>query len=219
MKRLLLTLAAGAALTAGAARASADGGTSLVVEVTDTQGAPVPDAVVFYDPETPPPPSGENSYVMDQVNKALVPHLLAIPVGSRVRFPNRDNIYHQLYSLSSAKTFEIPLYKGEPPSSILFDKVGVVRLSCNIHDWMGGIILVLPTRIFARTDAKGRAQLTGLPLEGQATFAVFHERLKGAVDATRRPVALRPGTPAAVQWNLELKPERKSTEAADYQYQ
>ena len=202
-----------------AGRAAAAPEMALPIQVTDAKGAPVPDAVVFLVPKSLEAPTAQNSYVMDQINKALIPHLLVVPVGSRVRFPNRDNIYHQLYSLSSAKTFEIPLYKGEPTSSILFDKVGVVKLGCNIHDWMDGIILVLPTAVFARTDAKGQALLTGFPAEGESVVAVFQERLKGSVDDTVRKISLKAGMNPTAQWTLDLRPERKSSLAADYQYQ
>ena len=169
--------------------------------VTDADGKPVADAVVFApDANDKIIPSTE-PYAMDQVNKEFVPHLLPILVGSKVRFPNKDDIHHEIYSFSPAKTFEQPLYKGEPAAPLLFDKPGVVKLGCNIHDWMSGIILVLPNAHFAKTGADGKAELdvpAGTELE------VFHERLKGSVDDTKK----KPEAGVA-SWTLTLKPEKK----------
>ncbi len=98
---------------------------------------------------------GDRSATLDQVDKTFVPGLLPIVVGTKVRFPNHDQIQHHVYSFSRTKTFELPLYKGEDAAPVLFDKVGVVKVGCNIHDWMSAIILVLPTPWFARTGADG----------------------------------------------------------------
>ena len=93
---------------------------------------------------------------MNQVGRTFVPHVLPVAVGTRVHFPNYDQIHHHVYSFSRTKTFELPLYRGEEAPPVLFDKPGVVKLGCNIHDWMAGIVLVLPYRHFAMTDAEGR---------------------------------------------------------------
>ncbi|WP_196767929.1 hypothetical protein, partial [Streptobacillus moniliformis] len=74
-----------------------------------------------------------------------MPHVLAITVGSEVRFPNRDKLRHQVYSFSKAKTFDLPLYSGHPAAPVRFDEIGVVELGCNIHDGMIGYIVVLDT--------------------------------------------------------------------------
>ncbi len=201
---LLLALAAGSA--AGAA---------VPVRVLDTDGKPVPEAVVFvYDvpgKKFPPPAA---PYIVDQVDKEFVPHLRPILAGGRVRFPNKDNIHHHLYSFSSAKTFELPLYKGELTNPVTFAKTGVVKLGCNIHDWMSGVILVLQNPYFAVTDAQGAARLDQPP-GGPVEVAVFHERLKGPVDATRR--ALRAGAKPPAPWTLALKPLiKKARPAVEY---
>jgi hypothetical protein len=78
-----------------------------------------------------------------------------------------------VYSFSPAKTFELPLYKGEDAPPVLFDKIGVVKIGCNIHDWMSGIILVLPTPHFAVTDRDGRFTLRDLPA-GTYTLSAWH---------------------------------------------
>jgi len=178
--------------------------------VADAEGKPVEDAVVFVYESKGPVSAPKEPLVIDQVDKEFVPHLLPVVVGSQVRFPNKDDIHHEIYSFSAAKTFEQPLYKGEPAAPLLFDKPGVVKLGCNIHDWMSGVILVLPNKYFAKTGADGNAELD-VP-EG-AELAVFHERLKGSVDDTK----LKPDGGAA-SWKLALKAAKKK-KRTEIQYQ
>jgi plastocyanin len=197
-------LCSGAGRTVWAAR--------MPVRVLDQDGQPVADAVVFVESATGTFKAPEEPYIMDQVNKEFVPHVLPIVAGGRVRFPNDDNIHHQIYSFSPAKTFELPLYRGEPAEPVDFPKVGVVKLGCNIHDWMSGIILVLPNPYFAKTGVDGTAILE-LP-EGTSPVSVFHARLKGSQEATRREVAPEPGK--TLVWKLVLRPERGKKRPAQY---
>lgn len=185
----------------------------VTAEVLDTDGKPIADAVVFaYEVKVGTFAAPSESAIMDQVRQEFAPRLLAILVGTSVRFPNQDNIHHHLYSFSDAKRFELPLYRGEPSAPIVFDKPGVVKLGCNIHDRMSGIILVLPNPYFATTDALGKARLEVPPGE-DIELAVFHERLQGPVALTRKRV---PGTegPAALSWRVKLKKARPSNRPA-----
>lgn len=169
--------------------------------VTDAAGKPVADAVVFaYEVKEAPKPPME-ALAIDQVDKEFVPHQLPVIMGTKVRFPNKDDIHHEIYSFSSAKTFDLPLYKGEPAEPVIFDKMGVVKLGCNIHDWMSGVVLILQNGYFAVTGVDGTAVLDA---PDGVEFAVFHERLKGSVDDTKRkPVK------GALAWSLKLKAEKK----------
>jgi len=181
----------------------------IIATVSDEAGKPVEDAVVFvYElPGNFHPP--KLPAIMDQIDKELVPHVLPVLVGTKVKFPNKDNIHHQLYSFSKAKEFELPLYKGKEPRPIVMDKVGVVKLGCNIHDWMLGYIFVLENPYFAATDSKGQAVLKGVP-KGKHAVAVWSERLKGSVDDTRQDVVV--GRDAVLaQFRLRLSPKKKST--------
>src|SRR5262249_23638797 len=125
------------------------GASAVSGSVTSGDGKGVADAVVFVQTPTPPPGRTRTTQVVDQIQKTFVPGLLPIVVGTSVHFPNHDQIHRHVYSFSPAKTFELPLYKGEDAPAVLFDKVGVVKIGCNIHDWMSGIILVLPSPHFA----------------------------------------------------------------------
>src|SRR5258707_13818654 len=124
----------------------------LKVTVKDHKGKGVADAVVLAVPVDPrnaqrarPQPDA-----VDQVDKEFVPFVKPIFVGSTVRFPNSDNIRHQVYSFSPVKKFELPLYAGTNAPPVVFDKPGVVVLGCNIHDWMIGYIYVSETPFFAK---------------------------------------------------------------------
>ena len=100
-----------------------------------------------------------------QKDLAFRPALLAIEVGTKVEFPNEDDTYHNIFSYSPAKRFDLGRYPPEenPPPSQIFDKPGLVTLRCDIHEHMRGLILVLETPYFTITDAKGHFRLTNLP--------------------------------------------------------
>src|SRR5689334_3709549 len=119
-----------------AALATSLSAATIVVDVRDPKAAPLGDAVVYAVPEGREAPAGARTAVIDQKNKTFVPHVLPVQAGTAVKFPNSDDIQHQVYSFSPAKTFNLPLYKGTPANPIVFDTPGVVTLGCNIHDTM-----------------------------------------------------------------------------------
>jgi plastocyanin len=139
---------------------------------------------------------------LDQINKTFVPGVLPVVVGTEVRFPNHDQIHHHVYSFSRIKSFELPLYKGQDARPVLFDKPGVVKVGCNIHDWMSAVILVLPTTHYAQTDDEGRFTLSGLPA-GNYTLAAWHELSRDKVEDTLQQVQVPSGT-ADVDFTLAL---------------
>ena len=160
---------------------------TLSGRVTTPEGKPVADAVVFVQDSGPTAAAAARSATLDQVDKTFVPGLLPIVVGTKVNFPNHDQIQHHVYSFSRTKTFELPLYKGEDSAPVLFDKVGVVKVGCNIHDWMSAIILVLPTPWFARTGADGTFTIENVP-EGTHSVVVWHELSKLKLEDTAQTV-------------------------------
>jgi plastocyanin len=177
--------------------------------VTDERGKPVEDAVVTLTAvgaSAPAPAPSKATTIMDQQDKEFVPHVLPVHVGTSVSFPNRDNIRHHVYSFSSPKKFELPLYIGTPAAPVLFDKPGAVALGCNIHDWMLAYIYVVTTPYFAKTGAEGRARLDGLA-PGTYEARVWHSRLRGDVEKTAKPVTLAPGEPTVLGFTVSLKTE------------
>ena len=129
-------------------------------------------------------------------------------LGTAVSFPNRDNIRHHVYSFSSARKFELPLYIGTPAAPIVFDKPGPVALGCNIHDRMVAYIYVVATPHFAKTVADGKARLDGLPA-GAYEARVWHARLRGATEATTTPITLIEDEEGRLTFTLSLKPDSR----------
>jgi plastocyanin len=175
--------------------------------VRDHKGKVVADAVVLAVPVDPRgalrarPPAD----AVDQVDKQFVPYVKAIFVGSTVRFPNSDNIRHQVYSFSQPKKFELPLYSGTDAPPIIFDKPGVVILGCNIHDWMIGYIYVSETPFFAKTGALGTAVISDMPA-GEYRVRIWHPSMDHAEESTGQQVTLTADTPASAEWQIGLKP-------------
>ena len=148
---------------------------TLEVVMQQADGSPVADAVVTLQGPVGAP-AGPLKADMDQRGQRFAPHVLAVHTGTQVRFPNSDNIRHQVYSFSSAKRFELRVYEGTPTAPLLFDKPGVVVLGCNIHDWMLGYIYVTDDPRFGVSDAQGRVRLEQLPA-GDYHLTVWHPQL------------------------------------------
>lgn len=168
--------ASGALLFAGLTAAGSQAA-DLNVQVVDTTGAPLANAVVVAHWADAPPPQAQQALVMAQRGRRFEPEVLVVPSGSGVEFPNNDSVLHHVYSFSPAKTFELELYAGKPEAPVVFDQPGIVTLGCNIHDQMKAYVLVLDGGLQARTDATGHAHLTGLPDTG-VSLRVWHPRLK-----------------------------------------
>jgi len=121
---------------------------------------------------------------MDQVDLAFVPDVLVVPVHSTVQFPNSDAISHQVYSFSSARRFQLPLYRGKPYPPVAFDEPGVVTLGCNIHDNMLAYFVVTGATYFGRTNAAGEWAAEDLPA-GRFRLRLWHPLLNEARDIER----------------------------------
>src|SRR5438876_8237125 len=123
-----------------------------------------PLAVVYLDGSFPTPTSHPTKQVA-QKDLAFLPPLLPVQVGTTVEFPNLDDTYHNIFSYSPAKRFDLGRYRPEerPIPSVIFDVPGLVTLRCDIHEHMRGLILVLNTPYFVVTNPDGRFRLSGLP--------------------------------------------------------
>ncbi len=127
---------------------------------------------------------------MSQKDLAFVTPLLPVRTGTKVEFPNLDNTFHNIFSFSPAKRFDLGRYTAaeRPIPSQIFDKAGLVTLRCDIHEHMRGLIVVLDTPHFVTTDAEGHFKLGGLP--------PGNYKLKAWLDSKttlERPVELKPG--------------------------
>jgi plastocyanin len=171
MLRVIALLGLGLIATAASAG-------NVEVQVRGPGGAPLADAVVtLVGPRISAPIRFPWPYVVKQQNISFQPHVLIVPVGASVTFPNMDNVRHHVYSFSKPKKFELKLYGHEEAHTVVFDKPGVVAIGCNIHDQMSGFIVVVDTPYAARTDANGRATILDVPAGG-ATISVWSAGLR-----------------------------------------
>ena len=122
-------------------------------------------------------PARNKTAIMDQKNRTFIPHVLPVQTGTKVTFPNSDDIRHHVYSFSPAKPFQLPLYKGTPPTPELFDRAGVVTRGCTIHDPMSAFIVSVDTPPFAKTAAAGKTTLRELA-GGRYTVRVWYPDMR-----------------------------------------
>jgi plastocyanin len=124
-----------------------------------------PIAVVYLEGNFPvTSATNARSVKMEQKHYQFAPGILAIQKGTSVEFPNLDDAYHNVFSYSRARRFDLGRYrKDEKPAALTFDKPGVVKLYCEIHEHMRGTILVLDSPYFVKTDSNGKYRLEHLP--------------------------------------------------------
>lgn len=178
----------------------------LEVTLTDQSGNPVVDSAVsaYLQPQTDHDPikSGK-TVIIDQIDKEFINHVTPIQVGTTISFPNHDQIRHHVYSFSSAKNFEIPLYKGVPAKPITFDQAGVVVLGCNIHDQMSAYIVVVDSPFFAKTDEQGHASLS--LLAGNYELRFWHRDTDEDSKNSKQTIKVAVGQTVKVNHQLSIK--------------
>jgi plastocyanin len=128
---------------------------------------------------------------LDQRDETFVPHVLAVTVGTVVDFPNSDKTFHNVFSLSKAKRFDLGRYAAGKSKSVRFDRPGVVRVFCDIHSHMNAFVLVFSHPFFDVTDAEGRFRIDNVPA-GTYTVVGWYEgeeRTSGAVTVTAGAVS------------------------------
>lgn len=108
-----------------------------------------------------------------QSGRQFHPRVTVVVKGSSISFANRDKVYHNVFSVSSAKRFDLGKYAPRASHSVTFDQLGIVNLFCDIHPWMAAYVVVLPHRAFARPSRAGRFLLPMLP-PGRYLLRVWH---------------------------------------------
>lgn len=148
---------------------------------------------------------------MDQIGLQFAPHVLVVPTGSAVTFPNKDSVKHQVYSFSPANQFERPLSRATP-APVDLDRAGVVTVGCNIHDNMRAYIFVVDAQYFGRTDASGTWKVADVA-PGSYNVQIWHPRARSmkpvieqkiTVTAAEPRVTLRLATPLKLRPLTEL---------------
>ena len=170
--------------------------TAFAGRITGTvkvKGLRTPANVLVYLAKAPPIAIdlSNTKFVMDQQNLEFMPHILPVPVGSTVHFPNNDKVDHNVFSMSRTKKFNLGSYKPGESKTVVFDKPGIVEMRCDVHAEMAAYILVLKSPYFAVTDKTGRFKipdydylkkvgLTGIDslAAGKYSIKTWHEKLK-----------------------------------------
>jgi plastocyanin len=135
--------------------------------------------------------------VMDQRGERFVPHVLAITTGTIVDFPNSDRIYHNVFSLSKVRTFDLGRYAAGHSKPVRFDRAGVVRVFCDIHSHMNAFILVFSHPFYSLTDNDGRYRIDNVP-PGTYNVIAWNE----GISSEARPVVVPDGGVAELDFML-----------------
>jgi plastocyanin len=122
---------------------------------------------------------------MDQRNETFLPHVLAVDAGTVVDFPNNDSTYHNVFSLSRPKRFDLGRYARGKSKSVRFDRPGIVRVFCDIHSHMSAFVLVFSHPFYATSDEDGRYRIDNIP-PGSYTVAAWYE----GADRDSRPISI-----------------------------
>ena len=143
------------------------------VEVTGSARAgrtPFPNTVVWLTPmpgtagdPTPLVPDPPAPVRLTQKNKSFEPHVLVVPAGSAVEFPNRDPFFHNVFSLFEGKRFDLGLYEAGSSRLVHFDRPGVSYIFCNIHPEMSAVVITLATPFYAVANGEGQLHIASVP--------------------------------------------------------
>jgi plastocyanin len=119
-------------------------------------------------------PANPVKFRIAQLNRRFAPDLLVVPVGSTVSFPNMDPIFHNLFSLSKPKSFDLGSYDQGESRDVFFPKPGIVEVYCHLHPNMSATIVVTPNRWYAKPDRTGQYQIPDVP-PGKYTVVAWHK--------------------------------------------
>lgn len=134
-------------------------------------------------------------FTLTQKNKTFIPHLLVVPVGSSVAFPNDDPFFHNVFSLFDGRRFDLGLYEAGSTRSVVFFREGVSYIFCNIHSEMSAVVIALKTPLYSKADSKGSFQIAGVPdgdydlhiwIEGQRQNALDKETRRIHISGERQ---------------------------------
>src|ERR1017187_4190401 len=137
-----------------------------------TRHGAIPGTVVWLTPITTTGAGGESTTAtpssaanprLVQKNKSFDPHILVVPAGSMVEFPNHDPFFHNVFSLFEGKRFDLGLYEAGTSRMVRFDRPGISYIFCNIHPEMSAVVITLTTPLYAVSNADGQLSLAGVP--------------------------------------------------------
>lgn len=137
--------------------------------------------------------------MLEQRDERFQPRVLAVPVQSTVDFPNRDRVFHNVFSLSRTRTFDLGRYPRDASKSVRLDRAGVVRVFCHIHADMSAVIVVVDGPGYSIPDSTGRYAIENLP-PGDYTLVGWHERS----EPTRRTVHVAAGETTRIDVRIPI---------------
>jgi plastocyanin len=156
---------------------------------------------------------------LTQHNKSFDPHLLVIPVGSLVEFPNRDPFFHNVFSLFDGKRFDLGLYEAGNTRKVRFDKPGISYIFCNIHAEMSAVVVALATPYYGVSDQRGEVIIPRVPA-GRYTLNVWYETaLAETLNSLNREVTISDDNPSLGVFRIRaaaLPAEHKNKYGNDY---
>lgn len=144
-------------------------------------------------------PAKPATLTMQQLNRRFAPDLLVVPVGSTVLFPNMDPIFHNIFSLSKPKSFDLGSYNKGDSRSVSFTKPGIVYVYCHLHPNMEATIVITPNRWYARSDGSGNFRIPNVP-PGQYTVVAWHK----AAGFSRKTITIEPGHNATADFFIPI---------------
>jgi plastocyanin len=145
------------------------------------------------EPGQQPAPSSARRQQLVQKNKTFAPHLVVVPVGSDVVFPNKDPFFHNVFSLFEGKRFDLGLYEAGTSRSVVFDREGISYIFCNIHPEMSAVVVALKTPYYGISDARGSVTIPDVP-PGRYELHVWHERaIPDSLDSQVRTILISEG--------------------------
>ena len=174
----------------------------LKAEVAWKAGAPKTnhrtkrDVVMWLVPAAPlQEPSPASGLQLIQRNKSFEPHVMVVPVGSVVQFPNRDPFFHNVFSLFEGKRFDLGLYEAGSTRDVRFDKPGVSYIFCNIHSEMSAVVIALQTPFHAISDSRARLTIPRVPVGRYRLHLWYEAALPEELDAMARDITVAEDTP------------------------
>jgi plastocyanin len=157
-------------------------------------GKPMADVVIWLDAPSAPRPR-ERRFVVHQRNMQFEPRVLAAPVGSTVDLPNNDRVFHNVFSFTNGKPFDLGLYPTGASKRITLDRAAVNRLYCNIHPHMGAYIVAVDSPYYATSDRSGSFSIADVPA-GRYTYHAW----RSGAETLSATVVVGDGQPLEISW-------------------
>ena len=144
------------------------------------------------DPQVATRPAPASNLRLTQHNKSFEPHVLVVPVGAVVEFPNRDPFFHNVFSLFDGKRFDLGLYEAGGTRNVSFDRPGISYIFCNIHAEMSAVVIALDTPYFAVSNRRGEIVIPNVPTGHYILHVWYEGALPSTLKALTREINVTP---------------------------